>query len=154
MKQIELQLKPDEEKFLNDFRSKGKHSAQEIRRAHILVGVHKNIKTKVLAEVLRVSGMTVWETVKAYHKGGLDYALYDIARPGAPKKYTSEHEAQISAVACSEPPQGRQRWTLGELLKSARRKKGMRRISRETIRRTLKKTLCGPGERKCGVSER
>ena len=51
----------------------------------------------------------------AYLQGGLDLALFDMARPGRPRKYDTAVEAQVSALACSTPPAGHKRWTVVEL---------------------------------------
>jgi hypothetical protein len=49
-------------------------------------------------------------------------------------------EARVTALACSAPPEGVKRWTVLRLEKAARAEPGMEGISRETIRRLLKKT--------------
>ena len=75
----------------------------------------------------------------------MDFALHDEARPGKPKRYEADVEAQVSALACSHPPSGAKRWTVDLLTQAARRHPQMRRISRESIRRLLKKTSSNPG---------
>lgn len=75
----------------------------------------------------------------------MDFALHDEARPGKPKRYEADVEAQVSALACSHPPSGAQRWTVALLTEAARRHPQMKTISRETIRRILKKTSSNPG---------
>lgn len=47
---------------------------------------------------------------------GLTRALYDAARPGQPPKLDDNAEAHLVAIACSDPPQGSDHWTL-ELLR-------------------------------------
>ena len=78
-------------------------------------------------------------------QGGLDFALHDEARPGKPKRYEADVEAQVTALACSAPPPGAERWTIALLTEAARRHPGMKSISRETVRRVLKKTSSSPG---------
>jgi hypothetical protein len=75
----------------------------------------------------------------------LDYALYDVARPGAPRDYQTDQEAKVAALACSQPPSGAKRWTIRLLTQAARKESGMKKISRESIRRFLKKTSASPG---------
>ena len=48
-------------------------------------------------------------------QGGLDRALYDAPRTGQPRKLNDKGEAYLVALASSDPPEGRERWTL-ELL--------------------------------------
>jgi Homeodomain-like domain len=75
----------------------------------------------------------------------LDFALHDEARPGKPKHYEADVEAQIAALARSAPPPGAQRWTIALLTEAARRNPKMKTISRERVRRALKKTSSNPG---------
>jgi hypothetical protein len=96
-------------------------------------------------QVLSVGRTAIWRTRAAYLQGGLDFALHDEARPGKPKQYEADVEAQIAALACSAPPPGAQRWTIALLTEAARRHPKMKTISRETIRRALKKTSSNPG---------
>jgi hypothetical protein len=69
----------------------------------------------------------------------------DVQRPGKPRRYRTEVEAQITALACSAPPTGAKRWTMLLLERAARAQPGMKQISRETIRRLLKKTVSNRG---------
>jgi transposase len=94
-----------------------------------------------IAAVLGVSRMVIWRTRSAYQEKGLEYALHDIARSGAPMSYTTADEAAITALACSPAPPGRKRWTV-ELLTQAAREQTPKldKLSRETVRRWLKKT--------------
>jgi hypothetical protein len=71
--------------------------------------------------------------------------LHMAARPGKPKRYEADAEAQVTALACSDPPSGAQRWSVALLTEAARRHPQMKTISRETIRRILKKTSSNPG---------
>jgi hypothetical protein len=95
--------------------------------------------------VLGVGRTALWRARVAYLQGGLDLALFDIARPGRPREYDTAVEAQVSALACSAPPAGHKRWTVVELEQAARRESGLAHLSRETVRRMLKKTTSSPG---------
>ena len=76
--------------------------------------------------VLGVGRTAIWRTRAAYLEGGLEYALRDVPRPGKPRQYETEVEAEIAALACSAPPAGAKRWTLVLLEQAARRRPGMR----------------------------
>ena len=95
--------------------------------------------------VLGVGRTLVWRTRAAYLQGGVEYALHDEARPGKPRRYDTDVEAQITALACSSPPEGAKRWTLALLEQAAQAQAGIGPISRETIRRLLKKTTSNRG---------
>lgn len=74
-----------------------------------------------------------------------DLALFDVARSGRPAQYDTDAEARMTALACTTPPAGKQRWTLVELERAARQEQGLGNVSRETVRRMLKKTTSSPG---------
>ncbi|MGH8275700.1 MAG: helix-turn-helix domain-containing protein [Steroidobacteraceae bacterium] len=145
MRQTELSLNKRDRRMVDEFRSKGLHRAREFNRAHILAALDRKLPERQIMEVLKVGRTALWRTRAAYLQGGVGFALHDEARPGKPKRYAAEAEAQVTALACSDPPPGAQRWTVVLLMEAARRHPKMRTISRETIRRILKKTFSNPG---------
>jgi hypothetical protein len=145
MRQTELSLSKRDRQTLNAFRSKSMHMARELNRAHILAALDRKISESQIMEVLGVGRTAIWRTRTAYLQGGLNFALQDVARPGKPKRYRTDDEAQVAALACSNPPAGAERWTVALLTEAARAHPQMRDISRETIRRFLKKTSSNPG---------
>ena len=145
MQQTELKLSNKDRKALEVIRRKGVHHAREVNRAHILAALDEKVSEAVICQVLGVGRTAVWRTRAAYLEGGLDLALWDVQRPGAPRRYETDVEAQVAALACSSPPTGAKRWTLVLLEREARTRPGMEDISRETIRRLLKKTASNPG---------
>jgi hypothetical protein len=145
MRQTELQLTDEERQLIESFRTKGLHHAREVNRAHILSALDREIPESRIMEVLGVGRTLIWRTRAAYLQGGLEYALHDEARPGKPRQYDTDVEAQITALACSTPPEGAKRWTLGLLEQAAQTQAGIGPISRETIRRLLKKTASNRG---------
>jgi transposase len=100
MKSNQIQLPAGDKRFLEGFRGKGRHSAHEITRAHILLAVEAGVPTVQIQKVLGVSRMVIWRTRSTYREKGLDYALYDAARPGQPVKYGTNPEAEVVALAC------------------------------------------------------
>jgi transposase len=145
MRQTELRLSKQEREAVQAFRSKGAHMAREFNRAHILAALDRKVSERQIMEVLGVGRTAIWRTRAAYLEGGLEYALRDVQRPGQPKRYDTREEAQIAALACSAPPAGAKRWSVALLTEAARRHPSMRQISRESIRRLLKKTSSNPG---------
>ena len=95
--------------------------------------------------VLGLGRTAVWRTRAAYLQGGIDLAVFDVARSGRPRQYDTDAEARVTALACSTPPEGRQRWTMVELERAARQEPGLGGVSRETVRRMLKKTTSSRG---------
>ena len=64
-------------------------------------------------------------------------------RPSRECKLDGDAEARLIALACSEPPEGRDRWTLQLLADALVRLEVVDSICDQTVRRTLKKTNCG-----------
>jgi hypothetical protein len=145
MRQTTLVLKPEDREKLESFRSKGLHHAREINRAHILLALDREVPEATIQSLLGVGRTALWRTRSAYCEGGLDYALYDAPRPGAPRDYQTDQEAKVVALACSQAPEGAKRWTIRLLTQAARKESGMKQISRESIRRFLKKTSVSLG---------
>jgi transposase len=139
-----LRLSNKDRRVIAQIRSKGLHHAREVNRAHILAALDASSEAQIM-EVLGVSRTVIWRTRAAYVEGGVEHALFDVPRPGKPRRYDTDVEAKIAALACSKPPAGAQRWTLVLLEQAARAQPGMKQISRETVRRLLKKTASNPG---------
>ena len=143
MRRTELHLTKKDRELIASFRAKGLHLAREVNRAHILAALDRGLSEAQIREVLGVGRTAIWRTRAAYLQGGLEYALHDEARPGKPRQFDTDVEAQVTALACSAPPTGATRWTLGLLEQAAQA--GVGTISRETIRRLLKKTASSRG---------
>lgn len=86
--------------------------AREINRTHILLALDEKMPELLIMQVLGVGRTTIWRTRSAYVEKGLDYALHDVARPGQPRQYGIDQQAEIVALACSAPPKGAKRWTI------------------------------------------
>jgi transposase len=116
-----------------------------VARAHILLASEAGVSAAQLQQVLGVSRMVIWRTQSAYREKGLDYALYDAARSGQPAKYGTDQEAEVVALACSQPPEGAVRWTIRSLTIAARHRPKLEAINRESVRQILKKTSVNLG---------
>lgn len=134
-----INLPEGEEEFLKEFTSKGTKSARSIKRAYVLLLANKGETEEKIAEILYISRATVSNTKRRYRKEGLESALNEKPRSGQPKKYTERHEAEIIALACTSPPEGRKRWTLELLTEELRKKEGFETITCQSIRLILKK---------------
>ena len=145
MRQTELHLTDEDRELIESYRAKGLHHAREVNRAHVLSALDRGIPEAQIMAVLGVGRTVIWRTRVAYLEGGVEYAVQDVERPGKPRKYDTDVEAQVAALACSEPPAGAQRWTLALLEQAAQVQAGVGLISRETVRRLLKKTASSRG---------
>lgn len=145
MRQTEFHLSEEARSIVEGIRAKGLHQSREVNRAHILSSLDRGVPESQIMDVLGVGRTAVWRTRAAYLQGGVDLALFDVERSGRPRQYDTDAEARVTALACSTPPAGRQRWTVVELERVARQELGLAGVSRETVRRMLKKTTSNPG---------
>ena len=146
MQQTGLHLREEDRAVVEEIRSKGLHHSREVNRAHMLSSLDRGVPEAQILAVLGVGRTALWRTRAAYLQGGLQLAVFDVARPGRPRRYDTDAEATVTALACSAPPEGRKRWTIVELERAARREPGLDKLSRETVRRMLKKTASSLGD--------
>src|SRR6202162_1361203 len=130
-------LSQDERDELSALLSAGKHAARKLKRAQILLAADAGISDEHIATNIAVGGSTVFRTNRCFVEENLEAALSEEPRPGAERKLSGKEEALLVATACSNPPEGRARWTL-ELLAGAMVKLTEHEdLSRETVWRRL-----------------
>ena len=115
-----------------------------MKRAQILLAADAGESDEAIAANISVGGSTVYRTKRRFVEGNLELALSEEPRPGATRKLSGKEQALLVATACSNPPQGRVRWTLellaGEMVKLTEH----RELSRETVRRRLEENELKP----------
>ena len=74
-----------------------------------------------------------------------DHTLDRKPRPPVAGKLDGKAEAHLVLLACSDPPSGRDHWTLQLLCDELARLKVIESVCPETVRKSLKKTICGRG---------
>jgi len=84
-------------------------------------------------------------------KAGLNAALYDRERAGRPTEIDGEAEAKLIMLACSQPPEGRSRWTLQLLADRMVALGYTEHISDTGVLNLLKKTNYDLGQSKADV---
>ena len=140
-----VSLNEQEREELKRYLRKGKSSARSLTRARILLLADEGRDDEEIAETLKVSKSTVSRIRTRYCESGLDSALHEKARSGAPPKMDGRIEAQLTLLACSEPPEGRSRWTLRLLADKLVELEAVESISHMSVYRLLKKTRSNRG---------
>jgi transposase len=112
MKKQHVILTESDKRTLEQILSKGKLSVKVFRRATGLLMLHNGSTLEAAASVMHVENDTVRTCRNRYRQGGLDKALYDEGRSGRPAQISGKAQAKLTALACSQPPDGRSRWTL------------------------------------------
>jgi len=136
----QVKLKSKERKKLKQLISKGTEKARKITRCRILLMANEGKTDTHIIETLKVARNTIRTVRSRYVKEGLEAAINEQLRSGAPKKFTGRQKAKITAIACSKPPEGRSRWTLRLIADKAVELKMTDDISHQTVKRILKKT--------------
>jgi len=135
-----VKLKAKERKLLKQLISKGSEKARKITRCRILLLADEGKTDTQIIEALKVARNTIRTVRFRYVREGLEKALNEQPRPGAPKRFTGRQNAKITVLACSQPPEGRNRWTLRLLADKVVELKMVDSISHQTVKRILKKT--------------
>jgi len=133
-------LKLKDREFLTNLTKTGNRNSREFERAYILLALDKGKKQSEIEDFYNVSRITIWRVKRNYINGGVDRAIKDEQRSGQPIKYDDKVKADIIALACSQAPEGRSRWTIRLMEKTLKLEYGLETINRETIRLLLKKT--------------
>lgn len=153
MKKYRVTLTELEQTDLADQISIGKYKNTRLKRAQILLGSDeseggKQMKDEEIVKAYGVSLRTVERTRQRFVEDGIEIALNGKERPiNARRVMDGDLESHLVVAACSNPPEGYEKWTV-KLLTEAIVKKGyVFEISEETVRLTLKKTKLSLGER-------
>jgi hypothetical protein len=93
---------------------------------------------------------------KKFAAGGMNATLARATRSdaGVPKVLDGQAEAHLVTLCCSQPPEGRDHWTLQLLCDELARLKVVTSVCPETVRQCLKKTNCSPGRPNDSASRR
>jgi transposase len=148
IKKYVVRLSKDERSALESLISKGKHPAAMILKARILLKADvsdagEGWSDSRIVKALDTSLATVARIRQRLVEEGLDAVLARKHSPNSARKrvFDGAAEAKLIALACSEPPKGRSRWTLALLEDKVVELKIVERASDNTIGRVLKKTF-------------
>ncbi len=136
---IEITLSSEEREFLKRFVKTGTKKARAIARAKVLLFSTEGYSNDEISKMTHVHRQGIWRIKKRFVDEGMDSVLNDKPRSGQPRKYSDKQEAEIIAMACTDPPKGRERWSVRLLTERIKRRKGFETINRETVRLILKK---------------
>jgi transposase len=145
-----VRLTPDERREIESLVSKGKHSAATLTRARILLkadaGREGAWPDEQIAEALECGRSTVARVRQRFVQQGLQAALYRKRPQGRQyRKLDGKAEARLVALACSQAPEGRARWTLKLLADKLVELEVVDSIDPATVYRTLKKMKLSRG---------
>jgi len=145
MKKYIVRLTEEERHQLGDLVGKGQAPAYKIRHAHILLKADAAgpcWTDQAIADAFSCHRGTVEGIRKRFVEQGVQGALERKKREKPPREkiLDGDGEARLIALSCSQPPEGRSRWTLELLADKLVELNVVESISYRTVDRTLKKT--------------
>jgi transposase len=135
-----VRLKVKEEDLLKTIVRKGSEKARKITRCRLLLMANDGKSDTQIIEMLGIARNTVRTARYRYSEEGLEAAINEQPRSGAPERIDGKQKAKITAIACSAPPEGRNRWTLRLIADKVVELDIADSISHQTVKRILKKT--------------
>jgi transposase len=140
-------LTEPERQHLHEITARGRVNARKLVRAHILLKADQSPdggpawSDQQISQAFNVDVTTVENVRKALVEDGFEACL-EHKKPSRSKsrKLDGDQEAHLIALACSQPPEGRNRWTLRLLADKMVELEAFESISYETVRNVLKKT--------------
>jgi transposase len=152
-----IRLTDEQRQTLQALVRTGTHKAHARTRAQILLKADADgpdaWPDERVAEALGVCRMTVSRVRQQFAAEGLDATLHKKRAAGRQyRKLDGAQEAQLIAVACSQPPEGQARWTMKLLADKLVELEVVESIDPATVWRTLKKTTSSRGSSSNGSS--
>ena len=138
MKKQHVKLSNADRTYLQSLIAKGKLPAKQFKRATGLLELDRGKAYQAVAETLGVSHVTVSSWRRGYQKQGLK-CLEDAPRSGRPIVIGGKQRAKITALACSQAPEGHARWALRLLADKVVELGYCKKISHTQVGKVLKK---------------
>jgi transposase len=148
-----VDLTDEEREELEALISSGVAPARKLTRARILLKADEGWTDQAISDALDVGTATVERVRKRFVEwGGISAIERRKPRRRYERKLDGDAEARLIALACSAPPEGRERWTLKLLAEKIVTLEAVdiESVSYETVRRVLKKTGLSLGDTNAG----
>ncbi len=131
---IVFRLKDEDRAEVESLLRGGVQQVRVVLRALALKQLAGGVTAPQVARSVPLTPKAVRDLAHRYSEGGLQRALYDKQRPGASQILDASQKQRIVAMVCSQPPQGRARWTVRLVATEAVKRKLVPRVGRETVR--------------------
>jgi putative transposase len=131
---LRIEVTTKHQKALRKLLSGGVQQVRVVLRAVALLQLAKGVSAPRVAAVVPLTPQAIRKVGHRYQQGGLERALYDKERPGAATLLEASQRQRIIAMVCSDPPEGRARWTVRLVAEEAVKRRLVPRVGRETIR--------------------
>jgi len=132
---IRITVSRKDRQEINQLLNAGVQPVRVVLRALALLHLADGATAPETARSLKkLTAKAVRSVAHRYQEGGLKRALYEKARPGAVPLLSPSEKQRIVAMVCSDPPEGRARWTIRLIAEEAVKRKLVPHAGRETIR--------------------
>ena len=131
---LNIEVSQKDQKQLAKILRSGVQQVRVVLRALALLQLAKGVAAPRIAGVVPLTAQAIRNVGRRYQKGGLEAALYEKQRPGAAAVLDASQKQRIIAMVCTDPPEGRARWTVRLVAQEAVKRKLASRVGRETIR--------------------
>ena len=131
---LNIDVSKNDQKQLRSLLKGGVQQVRVVLRALALLQLAEDVSAPQVAKTLPLSSQAIRRLGHRYQKAGLEGALYEKQRPGAAEVLDTNQKQRIIAMVCSDPPEGRARWTVRLVAEEAVKRKLVPRVGRETIR--------------------
>jgi transposase len=131
---LRIQVKKKDLKELKELLKGGVQQVRVVLRAVALLQLAKGLSAPRVSGVVPLTPQAIRKVGHRYQQGGLERALYEKQRPGAAALLDDGQRQRIIAMVCSDPPEGRARWTVRLVAEEAVKRRLVPRVGRETVR--------------------
>jgi transposase len=131
---LSIDVTPKDQKELAKLLSSGVQQVRVVLRSLALLQLAKGSSAPQIAKVVPLTSQAIRTIARRYQQGGLESALFEKSRPGAVAVLNDSQKQRIIAMVCSNPPEGRARWTVRLVAEEAVKRRLVPRVGRETIR--------------------
>ena len=131
---LRFEISAKDRRELQSLLSRGVQQVRVVLRALALLQLAKGISAPRIAGFIPLTPQAIRKVGHRYQEGGLERALYEKPRPGAAEVLDDNQKQRLIAMVCSNPPEGRARWTVRLVAEEAVKRKLVPRVGRETIR--------------------
>jgi transposase len=131
---LRIDVTHKDRKKLRELLKGGVQQVRVVLRAVALAQLAKGLSAPRISSVIPLTPQAIRKIGHRYRQGGLERSLYEKARMGAAEVLDDSQKQRIIAMVCSDPPEGRVRWTVRLVVEEAVKRRLVPRVGRETIR--------------------
>jgi len=131
---LRIEVTKKDQNELRTLLAGGVQQVRVVLRAIALLQLARGVAAPSISGVVPLTPQAIRKVGHRYREGGLERALYERQRPGAAAVLEDSQRQRIIAMVCSDPPEGRARWTVRLVAEEAVKRRLVPRVGRETIR--------------------